>query len=73
MATIMNMSGYEVEHEEMSIEEYGDEVMCAGWNPQLAMLRNRPAVTADKHKAYMPEMADVDIDAFLQLMYKYQH
>jgi hypothetical protein len=39
MATIaMNKDGCDTEHDALMLEEYGDEVMCAGWNPQLALV-----------------------------------
>jgi|WetSurMetagenome_2_1015567.scaffolds.fasta_scaffold01574_1 hypothetical protein len=72
MATTMNMSGYEIEREAVADEEYGDEVMYAGWNPQLASAGDRPVGETDKHPAFPAELAKADIDAFLQKMYKYQ-
>ena len=72
MATVMNMGSYEIEHDDRVDEEYSDEVMCAGWNPQLELVGNRPVAEVDKHVAYFPEMADVDVEAFLKLMYKSQ-
>ena len=39
MATIaMNKDGCDTEHDALMLEEYGDEVLCAGWNPQLALV-----------------------------------
>ncbi|BCK86372.1 hypothetical protein MIZ01_0127 [Sideroxyarcus emersonii] len=70
MAVVMNMSGYEIGHEAAATEEYGDEVMCAGWNPELALIGDRGI--AEKHAAFPPEMAQVDVEAFLQKMYRYQ-
>jgi hypothetical protein len=72
MATVMNMSGYDLEREVVAVEEYGDEVMCAGWNPQLALVGDRPIMESDRHVSFPSELANVDIDAFLQQMYKYQ-
>lgn len=72
MATTMNMSGYEIEREAVADEEYGDEVMYAGWNPQLASAGDQPVREMDKYTALPGELATVDIDAFLQKMYKYQ-
>jgi hypothetical protein len=73
MAIVMSMSGYEIERQEVAIEEYDDEVMCAGWNPQLALIGDKPVGKMDKHAAFPAELAYVDADAFLQKMYKYQH
>jgi hypothetical protein len=72
MAIMMNMSGYEIEREEVAIEEYGDEVMCAGWNPQLALVGDRHVAEMDKHAVFPRELANVDVETFLQKMYKYQ-
>jgi hypothetical protein len=72
MAIVMNMSGYEIEHEVVVIEEYGDEVMCAGWNPQLAQIGDERVAKMDKIAAFPAELANVDADAFLQKMYRYQ-
>jgi hypothetical protein len=68
----MNMSGYEIEREIVAVEEYGDEVMCAGWNPQLELASDLPVMAVDKHAAFSRELANMDIDAFLQKMYKFQ-
>lgn len=39
MATIaMKKDGCDTEHDALMLEEYGDEVLCAGWNPQLALV-----------------------------------
>lgn len=70
MAVVMNMSGYEVEHDAAATGEYGDEVMCAGWNPELAQVGYTGA--AEKHAAFPHEMANVDVEAFLQKMYRCQ-
>lgn len=72
MAIVMNMSGYEIEREVVVVEEYGDEVMCAEWNPQLALVNERPAAGVDKHSTLPRELANVDVDTFLNKMYQYQ-
>jgi hypothetical protein len=72
MATVMNMGSYEIEHVDVVTDQYDDEVMCAGWNPQLALVADWPVAEVDKHMAYYSHMADMDVDAFLQQMYKYQ-
>lgn len=71
MATTMNMSGYEIECDDVAVEEYGEEVMCAGWNPQLALVRDGVAAKVE-HEAFPHELASVDVDAFLQKMYEFQ-
>ena len=72
MAIMMNMSGYEVESETVAFGEYDDEVLCAGWNPQLALAGNEPAERMDKRAAFPAGLANVDAEAFLQKMYRYQ-
>lgn len=38
MASIaMNVNGCDTEHDALMLKEYGEEVMCTGWNPQLAL------------------------------------
>lgn len=71
MATVMNMSGYEIERE-MVVEEYGDEVMSAGWNPEVAMVADRLVEVTHDRAAFPGELANVDVDSFLQKMYRYQ-
>ena len=61
-----------VEQETPEVEEYGDEVMCAGWNPQLALANERPIAPGDRHIQLPADLVDVDVDAFLKKMYEYQ-
>ncbi len=69
MAIVMNMSSYAVEEE----AGYDDEVMCAGWNPQLELATQQHLVTLmDKHAALPASLATVDAETFLQKMYAYQ-
>lgn len=70
MAVVMNMSGYEIEHELAALDEYGDDVMWAELVPQL--VPDSHAAEMDKHPAFLPELAETDVDAFLEKMYKYQ-
>ena len=67
----MNMSDYQAERDNSMETEYGDEVLCAGWNPSLALQqhiqteRNRPAA--------MPlDLVEADIGLFLKKMYAFQ-
>jgi len=63
---IMNMSQGNIERDEPAIERYDDEVMCSGWNPVLAMTQ---LVPEDKCRKFPAELANVDIELFLQKMY----
>lgn len=63
----MDMSSFEIERNH-SIAE-GNEVMCAGWNPALAL--HHPSANS-KPDLLPPDMIAVDTEAFLQRMYAYQ-
>jgi hypothetical protein len=65
MATVMNMSGYEVER----AEGYDDEVMLAGWNPQLTLASICSSDPVIKTGMMPHSLVDVDVDAFLNMMY----
>ncbi|HEY6096100.1 MAG TPA: hypothetical protein VIU93_14215 [Gallionellaceae bacterium] len=65
---MMDMNGSSVGPE---VEEYDDEVMSAGWNPQL-VLAGQSVATSNRHVDPHPPVAYVDIDAFLKRMYEYQ-
>jgi hypothetical protein len=68
----MNMSGYEVERVETQVEEYGDEVMCSGWNHQLTLVTERTTRFMDRHVSLPASLADVDVETFLNDMYANQ-
>lgn len=67
----MNMSEYKVERDDAMEAEYGNEVLCAGWNPALAL---QPHIqTERKQPAAMPlDLVAVDVELFLKKMYAYQ-
>lgn len=60
--------------------DYTSEVMCAGWNPEIATLQGKAAELAAQlihHQSQrtngMPaEIAALDVDAFLERMYASQ-
>jgi hypothetical protein len=72
MAIVMNMSGYEIEREVDAVDEYGGEMISAEWIPALAQLNDGHVREMDKHEAFLPELAKLDVDAFLQKMYRNQ-
>jgi len=72
MTVVMNMSGYEIEHELGALDEYADEVMWAELVPQLVPASDSHVAEMDKRTAFLPELAETDVDAFLEKMYKYQ-
>ena len=67
---VMDMNDCDVEHEVAVNEEYDEEVMCAGWNPQLQLVAEGPVI--DRHIDLPADVADLDIDTFLTRMYEYQ-
>lgn len=69
---VMNMNGCDIEQEALMVEEYGEEVMCVGWNPQLTLARESPVAQINGHVDLPADIAYVDIDAFLKKMYEYQ-
>lgn len=69
MGIVMNMSSYEIEPDPMETE-YGEEVMFAGWNPAVALLRLQTvAESADRQAAMPADLAMVDAESFLRKMY----
>jgi len=70
MTIVMNMSGYEIEREAVAVEQYGDEVMCAGWNPQLALVGEH--AHANERGAMPESLANADVEVFLNRMYANQ-
>ena len=72
MTIMMNMSGYEIEREEVAVEEYGDEVMYAELVPQLVLVNDSHVNEVGKRTELPAELANVDVDAFLKKMYEYQ-
>lgn len=64
MTTIVrNMDGCDIEHEALLLQEYGEEVMYAGRNPQLALAT---AGTAPL-KAAFPSAADEEMQGLVLL------
>lgn len=73
MTIVMNMSSYAVEKTSPTHTDYDDEVMCAGWNPQLELAaRQHIATLMDRHAVLPASLAMVDAETFLQKMYAYQ-
>ena len=60
--------------------DYTAEVMCAGWNPEIALMQDRAAELAAQlihHQSQRAggmsaDMADMDVVAFLERMYASQ-
>lgn len=69
---VIDMNGCDTGLEAPVVEEYGDEVLCAGWNPQLTQTSESPVAQINKHMNLLADLAITDIDAFLKKMYEYQ-
>lgn len=69
MATvIMNMSDYTSEPD----GSYGEEVLCAGWNPALDLVSQEVvADRPDRHAAMPSDLAAMDLEQFVRRMYVY--
>lgn len=67
-AMTMDMSSYAVETDVAATEEYGDEVLSAGWNPQLALQR----YVRSEHQEMPRSLVLEDVSAFLKRMYASQ-
>jgi len=63
---IMNMSQGNIERDEPETAEYGDEILCSGWNPVVAMAQLIPE---NQHRSIPVELANVDVELFLKKMY----
>jgi hypothetical protein len=73
MGIVMNMSSYEIERNDAVEAEYGEEVLCSGWNPAVALACQQHALpTADSKMAMPSSLAAMDAEAFLQKMYAWQ-
>ncbi|MFZ2163039.1 MAG: hypothetical protein WAW02_12545 [Sideroxyarcus sp.] len=72
MTIVMNMSGYEIEHEEVVAQEYGGDARYAELIPQLQSVSDSRAPEAGTRTGLPAELANVDVDAFLKEMDKYQ-
>jgi hypothetical protein len=67
-----NVNGCDIEHEAIVDEGYSEEVMCAGWNPQLALANEKPVAQINKQANLPADPANVEADTFLKRMYESQ-
>jgi hypothetical protein len=70
-AIVMNMLG-NIRQETPVAEEYGEEVLCAGWNPQLTQLGEFPVAPLNQHINLLADLAGMDVDAFMKALYECQ-
>ena len=69
---VKNINRSDVEHAAPREQEYGEEVMCAGWNPQLVLAHESPVARINRHIDLPADLANVDVDTFLKRMYECQ-
>ncbi len=69
---VMQMSGYTIEQNADMVSDYGEEVLCAGWNPQLQLVSEHPVESGCRHATLPVGLANIDADDFLKKMYEYQ-
>jgi hypothetical protein len=70
-ADVMNIGEPDIENETAVREEYGDEVMYSGWNPQIAAAIELSFAAISNDKTLPAGLANADVDSFLKSMYEY--
>ena len=67
----MNMNGHDVEQGTID-SEYSEEVMFAGWNPDVSLLmyQHHSRVLAEEQSSLPVDLALEDAGLFLQSMYE---
>ena len=70
--TKLSPSSSSIDKEVLMAEEYGDEVMLAGWNPQVAEISELMRALIAKHIAVPAALLNADAETFLLKMYEYQ-
>lgn len=68
----MKMCGYNFQHLALMAEEYGDEVMCSGWNPQLAQANEHLVAQISEQFSLFAGMVKADVEALQELLYEFQ-
>ena len=72
MIIVMNMGDYEIEQDELEIE-YGEEIMNAGWNPEVDSVHEQLQILTDSEMNTIPDdLATASAELFLRKMYSYQ-
>lgn len=73
MGSVMKMSSDEMGLDSME-DEYGDEIMSAGWNPEIDQVREQlQLVPVSDQQAPSGDPAMAISEQFLRRMYSYQH
>jgi hypothetical protein len=72
MNVTMNMSNYEIELETIEAE-YGDEILLAGWNPEVDSVCQQLQLVPTAEQLAMPAALTTEVaELFLRKMYSYQ-
>jgi len=72
MIVTMNMSNYEIENETIKVE-YSDEILSAGWNPEIVSVCEQLQLVPTTEQLAMPaDLATEVAELFLRKMYSYQ-
>jgi len=67
------MGNYEIECEAIE-EEYGEEILSAGWNPDVESMNLQLQLVSNSDQSALPEgLATEAAELFLRKMYSYQH
>lgn len=71
MTITTNMSNYEIGTDSIGAE-YGDEIMCAGWNPDVGLVCQNLIGLSDTHTAMPADLTMENSELFLSKMYSSQ-
>jgi hypothetical protein len=71
MAITTNMSNYEIGTDSIGAE-YGDEIMCAGWNPDVGLVCQNLHEPSDTHMVMPADLVTENSELFLRKMYACQ-
>jgi hypothetical protein len=72
MNVTMDMSSYEIESETMG-PEYDEEILCAGWNPEIDSVCQQLQLEPATQQLDMPADLSTEVaELFLRKMYSYQ-
>ena len=72
MNVTMNMSNYEIEPETIEVE-YSDEILYAGWNPEVDSVCQQLQLVPTTEQRAMPATLTTEVvELFLRKMYSYR-
>ena len=72
MNVTMNMSNYEIEPETIEVE-YSDEILYAGWNPEVDSVCQQLQFVPTTEQRAMPATLTAEVvELFLRKMYSYR-